>query len=497
MKKLLAVLVTLVFAIDAAADPCGMVPPVWEGQGSPIKRVGPQRTYAFFKNGVETILIRPGFQGNVDNFGMLIPFPSVPSIRKVSDDTFPHILKAIAPPEITLDLRPRPPAPPPRAYPSAMRSSARKSAPKERPLRVDEVRVLKKEAVGMYEVAVLEAGSPKALNLWMTDHGYQYPKGMDATVRDYVKDRWCFVAVKARVGVKERVNPRPGMKRANPKMRKGGSFDGHVQAMAFRFKVKQPVIPMRLSAFNEGQLYNEIFFLGPEGVKIRGLPTSLVAQQLDGKKLHRNVTDLLPIKVIYSPDDRETLKRVNKQRLQGLRGQRDPRQHNGIARELFASDLAAAKTGRLALKFEDREKTLLNISERLNLRDKSLDPLYAAEVNKMRAAAVKDAIRDVRGMTLTWIRGDLPREFVAKKNLYPVRHRMKQPKKRRLTASKKQPKPHPGLGVSGLGSVKGGYGWSMPPVTWDPVVVDRDLAVKIAKRWPELSYWAWEEFWKP
>ena len=44
--------------------------------------------------------VRPGFEGKVDNFGMLIPVPSVPAIKKISDDTFAHIAAAIDPPEI-------------------------------------------------------------------------------------------------------------------------------------------------------------------------------------------------------------------------------------------------------------------------------------------------------------------------------------------------------------------------------------------------------------
>ena len=42
-------------------------------------------------------------------------------------------------------------------------------------IKKDEVAVLKQEAVGMYEVAVLAAGSADSLNKWMTDNGYRYP----------------------------------------------------------------------------------------------------------------------------------------------------------------------------------------------------------------------------------------------------------------------------------------------------------------------------------
>ena len=90
------------------ADPCGMVPPIYpSGQPIPLARIGEQQTYVCFKDGVETFVIRPGFTGKVDEFGMLIPFPTPPAIRKVPDQIFSHIAAAIDPPEVVIDLRNR------------------------------------------------------------------------------------------------------------------------------------------------------------------------------------------------------------------------------------------------------------------------------------------------------------------------------------------------------------------------------------------------------
>ena len=44
-----------------AADPCGMVPPIYPGQQVPLARTGLQQTYVFYKDGVETFVIRPRF----------------------------------------------------------------------------------------------------------------------------------------------------------------------------------------------------------------------------------------------------------------------------------------------------------------------------------------------------------------------------------------------------------------------------------------------------
>ncbi|MEK6237409.1 MAG: DUF2330 domain-containing protein, partial [Planctomycetales bacterium] len=245
-RRWIAVVFSCLLIARLQADPCGMVPPIYQGEGSPIVRVGEQTTYVFFQDGVEAFVIRPAFQGKVEEFGMLIPFPNPPSLRKVPDDVFPHIAAALDPPEVVVDLSP---PPQPSAPAGAVFNSA--AAPTlQSGLAVHHMRVIKKEAVGMYEVVVLEAGSSAALKKWMSDHGYQYPEGMDAVCDEYVALKWCFVAVKTKVGTKKGVDPRPAQRDVNNKLPAGSTFDGNVQAMGFRFKTDELVVPMRLSAFN-------------------------------------------------------------------------------------------------------------------------------------------------------------------------------------------------------------------------------------------------------
>src|SRR5438876_8336104 len=89
----------------ALADPCGMVPPIYVNDNTSLVRVGDEQTYVFHKDGVETFVIRPGFKGKVEDFGMLISFPAPPALRKVSEDIFPQVAAAIDPPEVVIDLR--------------------------------------------------------------------------------------------------------------------------------------------------------------------------------------------------------------------------------------------------------------------------------------------------------------------------------------------------------------------------------------------------------
>ena len=328
------------FTQPTYADPCGMVPPIYLDGHVPITRVGEQKTYVFYKDGVETFVIRPGFEGKVDEFGMLIPFPTVPEIRKVSDHIFPHIAAAIDPPEVVIDLQAG-------LYRREASSRSLSRAARSDGLAFhdfqEEARVIKQEAVGMYEVAVLEAGSSYALKRWMDDHGYKYPSGMDQACEDYVESGWCFVAVKTRVGPKQSVDPKPGLRTLEPQLPPGATFDGHVQAMGFRFRVNEPVLPMRLSTFNEGDLHNIVYVLTDHPARIRSVPARFVVRQIAGEQLFKNLTGPLPLRIVGG-----LAEKIPEAQRKDIKQRRDPVAHNGAARDLFASDLLSVATDRLS-----------------------------------------------------------------------------------------------------------------------------------------------------
>jgi len=420
-----ACIVSVILPISyAQADPCGMVPPAYVGGGPAIKRVGAQKTYVFYRKGMESIVLRPGFSGKVDNFGMLIPFPSPPAIRKVPDEIFSQITSAIDPPEVVVRIWRR------RRWGRRFRRLA-KSAPAKRAskpaLRVNSVKVLNQEAVGMYQVAVLQAGSPKALKRWMGKHGYRYPKGMDKVTYDYIKARWTFVAVKARVAGKKGVKARPGMRKAKLRFPPGGSFDGKVQAMGFRFYTKKLVVPMRLSAFNAGKLRNIVYLLTTGPKRIRNIPKKYVRRQLSGRQLYNNLTGPLPMRIYGG-----TVSQIKSWQWPGIQNRRKPKRFNGLARVLFATDLYASKKRKLFLEHEEEKKVLLRIGERLGLRGKHLDKMHRAALSEKREAIARKALHLLKRMTLTIVDGDFARQVIARENLTFVNYRMPRHKNSRL-----------------------------------------------------------------
>ena len=440
-----SVVAGLVILAQVKADPCGMVPPIFIGNESPITRIGLQKTYVFHKDGVETFVIRPGFSGKVDNFGMLIPFPNPPELRKVADDTFEQIANAIDPPEVVVDLRMELLEAADFALAAPM--DAMQAAPLM--MKKNQVQVLKEEAVGMYEVAVLSAGSAEALKKWMDKNSYKYPEGMDDVTADYISEGWCFVAVKTKVGDRGAVDPQPGQRRVKPDLPDGSVFDGNVQGMGFRFKSEELVVPMRLSAFNKGELRNVVYLLTDGPRKIRAIPEEYVVRQVSGIDLFNNVTRPLPLRIIGG-----TEKDIPEYRRKQLVKERDPEPKNGIAKELFASDLLAVADGTLSLGHEEQEKELLSIGEYFGLRGTEIDRENALALKEGREETVASGLELLKSMTLTVVDGDFPREVLAKENLKFADYRM--PRNRNNTLNYDANRFGPGLKKEGklkIGSI--------------------------------------------
>ena len=406
---------SLLIGLLAFADPCGMVPPIAVTSSNAIARQGAQRTYVFFKDGIETIALRPGFTGSVEDFGMLIPFPSPPALRKIEDDTFAHIEAAIEPPKVHVRRRPM------RKYKTMAPRRSRSAPVKESEgLRIqkDEVRVLNQEAVGMYQVAVLEAGSSKALARWMKDNGYRYPEGMDEVTDEYVAQSWCFVAIKAAVGSADGITPEPGKRSVNPARPAGSTFNGHVQGMAFRFHVDEPVVPMRLSVFNGVDPRNVVYMLTDKPMKIKQLDDKLVVRQIKGPKLLQTLTEPLEVEM----DSILTGFTMNSEQRSRLAEMRNYEPYVSMAKSLFASDLLAVKESRLSLPIEEREKEYLRVSEAFGLRGADVDSLHGEQLKKERVQIVEQTLGDIGTMHLSVIDGVFDSSVLSKQNLLFEEH---------------------------------------------------------------------------
>ena len=397
----------------ASADPCGMVPPIAVASNEQmIARRGIQRTYVMHKDGIETMALHPAFSGKVQDFGMLIPFPSPPELYKIDDETFAQLERSLTPP--TIDVYQYDHEESEGRYGSGLIGGGgalsgmlgAKGMPAKESLRVRE------EALGMYQVAVIEAGSAQTLKRWMQEHKYRFPEGMEDVAQDYVEASWAFVAIKTQIGAKSNIEPEAGMREVDTSYPKGASFDGYVQGMGFRFASDEAVVPMRLSVFNGRNPHNIVYFFSEQQMRIDKVPQPDDYYYLSGEKLYKNLTE--PLNVDFRTGSINNLNKEQKQQLQEFR---DPDTITKGFRHFLQSDLMALRTSSLLLESEQREKEFLAISEAFELRGEEINKLHQHELEQERDKQTSAALGDLKKMQLSIFSGVLPNDLIQEENL--------------------------------------------------------------------------------
>jgi Uncharacterized protein conserved in bacteria (DUF2330) len=107
-----------------------------------------------------------------------------------------------------------------------------------------EVSVLDRKIVGVFETATIASPDAHALQSWLTENGFAVPTNSEPIIASYVKDGWVFVAAKV-----NRDNPTNATSTPHP--------------LSFTFKTEKPVYPMRLTGVNSDSLKVELYVFGP------------------------------------------------------------------------------------------------------------------------------------------------------------------------------------------------------------------------------------------
>ncbi len=106
---------------------------------------------------------------------------------------------------------------------------------------------LQKLEVGSYTISIIEASDHFGLNKWLSNNSMKDlpEKGKDI-VNEYIKDKWCFAAIRLRRSLKGENTPHP---------------------IKIRFKISQPVYPMRLTSLSNSSPKFEIYVISNSRVK--------------------------------------------------------------------------------------------------------------------------------------------------------------------------------------------------------------------------------------
>jgi hypothetical protein len=231
-----------------------------------------QRALIHFTNGTERLVIETRFTGEGTNFAWVVPLPSKPVIEEATTGLFPTLQYLFQPQIVhnvteyylgilifaafvvllTIAIRiginlieffvilflflvfaslllPM----------TAGLSKAGSSASAG-----EEVSVLDRRIVGIFETATIASHDARALQAWLTENGFAVPTNSEPVIASYVKDGWVFVAAKL-----DRDNPTNATSTPHP--------------LSFTFKAEKPVYPMRLTATASDSLKVDLYVFGP------------------------------------------------------------------------------------------------------------------------------------------------------------------------------------------------------------------------------------------
>ncbi|KKL56798.1 hypothetical protein LCGC14_2241810, partial [marine sediment metagenome] len=208
---LVAGLSVLVLSPTATGDGCF----VWNS-GVDLKEPS-QKAIIHLADGVETLLLQVKYEGPAEDFAWIVPLPSRPKVTAIAPEKSPFA-------EISRFTQVR------QRYEIAM----------SRGKGVEQVTVLERKVVGVYDIAVLAATDAQALGDWLKRNGYALPKKLQAVLAQYVKKKWVYVAMRI---------DRKALATDEVKKLKSGEL----QPVRFSFASKRMVYPLRISSVNAGQ----------------------------------------------------------------------------------------------------------------------------------------------------------------------------------------------------------------------------------------------------
>ncbi|MBA4063466.1 MAG: hypothetical protein C0501_07090 [Isosphaera sp.] len=191
---------------------------------------------------VETFTVQPRFEGNAQDFGMVIPTPGKPKLDEMPRDFFKTLAVFTILEPMDLDK-----------YKNFRNQFALGAAvdpraggapvPKKAP---STVKVLEAGVVGSLDYKVITAERADDLYTWLKDNGYKYA-GDEATLGFYVGKKWFFTVMK--------------IDTQQMKRNQDGSYLGEVTPTRFTFPSEKLVYPLRITQISVKDKTEALFYV--------------------------------------------------------------------------------------------------------------------------------------------------------------------------------------------------------------------------------------------
>jgi hypothetical protein len=197
---------------------------------------------------VESFTVQPKFEGNADDFGMVIPTPSKPKLDEMPRDFFKElalftILKKREQPHSKL-------LPVPARWADGLANTVTATGAfaggEGRKPRPPAVKVLEAGVVGNLDYKIIEAGRADDLFAWLKENKYSY-SGDEATLDFYIKKKWLFTVMKIDT-MQMKKNP-------------DGTFAGEVTPTRFLFASEKLVYPLKITQISVKDKTEALFYV--------------------------------------------------------------------------------------------------------------------------------------------------------------------------------------------------------------------------------------------
>lgn len=226
-------------------------------QGKEYQPLNATEAFLAYEDGVQTLVMKPEWQGDAKAFGIVYPTPSKPEVTAGSNELFWQLEEATNP-WVNLD------------QPVALQEGGAKAASDEA------VTVVEEKQVAEYKVTVLKATSATELVKWLKKNGYNYDKDDTSKVDYYVKKGgFYFVALKVDASHFEPPTISPFIRAVeDEKMAiQPGWFWGELSPIQISFATDKPQLPMRTLKSDMPEMVFDLYTMSDKAVYIPGVDT--------------------------------------------------------------------------------------------------------------------------------------------------------------------------------------------------------------------------------
>ncbi|MDP3501470.1 MAG: DUF2330 domain-containing protein [Myxococcales bacterium] len=215
------VLVTLPFVVafqPSSASACGCFAQPSVTVSDAVVQAGERILFAV-DNGTVTAHIQIQYSGNAQDFGWLLPLPSVPVVDVGTDELFAQLIGKTTPRYSVTGVSCQPPSL--GCGPSAPIAGAatQNEQPPDGPLVIA-------SSVGPYDYAVLKADDKTAMLAWLNTNRFFVPATSDEALAPYLRPGAYFLALKLR----------------------SGAWTGQIRPIVLKYASELPVIPITLTS---------------------------------------------------------------------------------------------------------------------------------------------------------------------------------------------------------------------------------------------------------